>query len=73
MGKQALEYDHWYETGSDLEIFKTLQQGDSPLVILGSGLFNQRDFVIDFVRNRLLVKVAMDEVDESRQASGHLE
>jgi hypothetical protein len=51
---------------ADLEIFATLQQGDSPLVILGSGLFNQRDFVIDFVRNRLLVKVAMDEVDESR-------
>ena len=50
---------------ADLEIFATLQQGDSPLVILGSGLFNQRDFVIDFVRNRLLVKVAMDEVDES--------
>ena len=51
---------------ADLEIFATLQQGDSPLVILGSGLFNQRDFVIDFVRNRLLVKAAMDEVDDSR-------
>jgi len=50
---------------ADLEIFATLQHDDSPLVILGSGLFNQRDFVIDFVRNRLLVKVAMDEVDES--------
>ena len=50
---------------ADLEVFTTLQQDDSPLVILGSGLFNQRDFVIDFVRNRLLVKVAMDEVDES--------
>jgi len=50
---------------ADLEIFTSLQQDDSPLVILGSGLFNQRDFVIDFVRNRLLVKVAMDEVDES--------
>jgi hypothetical protein len=51
---------------ADLEVFATLQQGDSPLVILGSGLFNQRDFVIDFVRNRLLVKTAMDEVDGSR-------
>jgi predicted aspartyl protease len=50
----------------DLEIFTMLLQGDNPLVILGSGLFNQRDFVIDFVRNRLLVKVAMDEVDKSR-------
>lgn len=48
----------------DLEIFATLQQSDSPLVILGAGLFNQRDFVIDFVRNRLLVKVAMAEVEE---------
>lgn len=51
---------------ADLEIFATLQQRDSPLVILGSGLFNQRDFVIDFVRHRLLVKVSMDEVNESR-------
>jgi hypothetical protein len=50
---------------ADLEIFATLQHDDTPLVILGSGFFNQRDFVIDFVRNRLLVKVAMDEVDES--------
>lgn len=50
---------------ADLEIFAALQHEDRPLVILGSGLFNQRDFVIDFVRNRLLIKVAMDEVDES--------
>jgi hypothetical protein len=49
---------------ADLEIFGTLQQGDNPFVILGAGLFNQRDFVIDFVRNRLLVKVAMHEVDD---------
>ena len=49
---------------ADLEIFATLQQSEDPFVLLGAGLFNQRDFVIDFVRNRLLVKVAMDEVDE---------
>jgi hypothetical protein len=49
---------------ADLEIFVTLQQSDNPFVILGAGLFNQRDFVIDFVRNRLLVKVAMDEVND---------
>ncbi len=49
---------------ADFEIFETLQKNDSPFVILGAGLFNQRDFVIDFVRNRLLVKVAMHEVDE---------
>jgi hypothetical protein len=35
-------------------------------VILGSGLFNQRDFIIDFVRNRLLVKASMDEVAASQ-------
>lgn len=48
---------------ADLAIFATLQRDDSPFVILGSGLFNQRDFMIDFVRNRLLVKTSMDEVD----------
>ena len=26
-------------------------------------VFTQRDFIIDFVRSRLLVNVAMDEVD----------
>ncbi len=51
---------------ADLEIFATLRFVDSPLAILGSGLFNQRDFVIDFVQNRLLVKIAMDEVDKSQ-------
>ena len=51
---------------ADLAIFTTLQKEDSPFVILGSGLFNQRDFLIDFVRNRLLVKTAMKEVDIAR-------
>jgi len=49
---------------ADLDVFAALQKSDSPFVILGAGLFNQRDFVIDFVRNRLLVKVAMEEVDD---------
>ena len=48
---------------ADLEIFSTLMREDSPFAILGAGLFNQRDFVIDFERNRLLIRVAMDEVD----------
>jgi len=48
---------------ADLEIFETLLLQESPAAILGAGLFTQRDFVIDFVRNRLLVKVAMDEVN----------
>ena len=50
---------------ADLEIFATLMRSDSPAAILGAGLFTQRDFVIDFVRSRILVKVAMDEVDVS--------
>ena len=50
---------------ADLEIFETIQRADSPFAILGAGLFRQRDFVIDFVRNRVLVKVAMREADES--------
>ncbi len=45
-----------------VEIFSTLRYEDRPLALVGAELFNQRDFVIDFVRNRLLVKVAMDEV-----------
>lgn len=52
---------------ADLAIFATLHQDDRPFVILGSGLFNQRDFIIDFVRNRLLVKASMDEVDAPQQ------
>lgn len=50
---------------ADLEIFTTLMYEDRPLAIIGAGLFNQRDFVIDFVRNRLLVRAAMQEVEES--------
>lgn len=57
---------------ADLDIFVTLQFDDRPAVILGAGLFTQRDFIIDFVRNRLLVKVAMDEWNarDSRQRQG---
>lgn len=46
---------------ADVELFATLMYEDRPLAIIGSGLFNQRDFVIDFLRDRLLVRVAMDE------------
>jgi len=49
---------------ADLGIFETIRKADTPFTILGSGLFNQRDFVIDFVSNRVLVRVAMDEADE---------
>lgn len=54
---------------ADLDIFSTLQYENSPLAIIGSGLFNQRDFVIDFVRNRLLVDVAMREVEQPPPAA----
>jgi hypothetical protein len=48
---------------ADVEIFETLKLRDSPAAILGASLFTQRDFIIDFVRSRLLVNVAMDEED----------
>ncbi|MBT8087725.1 MAG: aspartyl protease family protein [Gammaproteobacteria bacterium] len=47
---------------ADLEIFATLGRADRPTAILGVGLFTQRDFIIDLVRNRLLIKRSMDEI-----------
>lgn len=49
---------------ADAEVFEILPQGDGPLAILGSGFFCQREFIIDFVRNRLLIYIAKDEVNE---------
>jgi predicted aspartyl protease len=46
---------------AELEIFTTLMHAATPCAILGAGLFTQRDFIIDFTRNRLLVKTAMHE------------
>ncbi len=48
---------------ADLEIFETLMISDGPTAILGAALFTQRDFIIDFERNRLLVNVGQQEVD----------
>lgn len=53
---------------AELEIFNTLMHGERPAAILGAGLFTQRDFIIDFVRNRLLVRVAMNEVERPDRA-----
>ena len=53
-------------TIADLEIFTTLMRDATPFALLGAGLFVQRDFVIDFARDRLLVKVAMDESSPDR-------
>jgi len=50
-------------TIADLGIFTTLMHGATPYAILGAGFFTQRDFIIDFTRSRLLVRVAMDEVN----------
>ena len=49
---------------AELEIFTTLKQNATPSAILGAGLFMQRDFIIDFTRNRLLVKTAMREAED---------
>lgn len=48
---------------ADTEIFTLLAQGDRPLAILGAGFLGQRDFIIDFVRNRLLIYLDKGEVD----------
>jgi predicted aspartyl protease len=48
---------------AELELFTTLMQDNTPYAVLGADLFTQRDFVIDFTRDRLLVKIAMDEID----------
>ena len=45
------------------DLFQSLMNFDVPYAILGAGLFTQRDFIIDFTRNRLLVDFAMDELD----------
>lgn len=49
---------------AELEIFTTLMQSATPSAILGAGLFTQRDFIIDFTRNRLLIKTAMREAED---------
>jgi len=48
---------------ADLEIFETLMIADRPTAILSAQLFTQRDFIIDFQRNRLLIKVGQQEID----------
>ena len=52
---------------ADLAIFQTLALSAGPAAIVAAGMFTQRDFVIDFVRNRLLVNVAGSEADRVDQ------
>ena len=47
----------------DLAIFSLLAPEGEPLAILGSGLFTQRDCIIDFARERLLIRWSMNEAD----------
>lgn len=41
---------------SDFSIFEVLGLEDRPVAIVGPGLFRERDFVIDFERNRMLLR-----------------
>ena len=50
---------------ADLDVFDAFRLRDSPAAILGAGLFMQRDFIIDFARSRLLVRLEMNEANES--------
>jgi len=52
---------------ADVEIFETLEHGDTPLAIMGASFFNDRDFVIDFTRDRLLVRDSRTDVDRPGQ------
>jgi predicted aspartyl protease len=54
---------------ADTRIFSLLPEGDGPSAIMGFGFLGQRDFVIDFVRNRLLIYMKMDEVDSDPDRS----
>jgi predicted aspartyl protease len=47
----------------DLAIFDLLASEGEAIAILGSGLFTQRDCIIDFARERLLIRWSMDESD----------
>lgn len=42
---------------ADFPVFEVLGLGSRPIAIVGVDFFNRRDFVIDLVRERLLVKV----------------
>lgn len=48
---------------ANLPVFTALGKGDEPFALLGSGLFNQRDFIIDFASERMLVLITMGEID----------
>lgn len=53
-----IEHVHWRNQAfliSNFSIFEVLGLEDESVAIVGPGLFNERDFVIDFERNRMLL------------------
>ena len=57
--KLKVESLHWRNRIffiSKFSIFEVLDLENKPAAIVGPGLFKDRDFVIDFVRNRLLIR-----------------
>lgn len=56
--KLKIEHLHWRNMNfliSEFAIFEVLDLEHQPVAIVGPGLFKERDFVIDFVRSRLLL------------------
>lgn len=45
---------------ADAGIFAAIPQGERPMAILGYGFLGQRDFIIDFARNRLLIRATAE-------------
>ena len=43
---------------AEFPVFEVLNLVNRPVAIVGPDLFNERDYVIDFVRNRLLIKTS---------------
>ena len=43
---------------ADFPVFEVLNLDNRPVAIVGPDLFNERDYVIDFVRNRMLIKTS---------------
>jgi hypothetical protein len=60
----GVEWRHETFMIADLEIFDTLRSVGDALAVLGSGLFQQRDFIIDFARDRLLVRGGTTELED---------
>jgi len=62
-----ISWHNEYFSVADLDIFEIFGLADSPAAILGAGLFTQRDFIIDFVRGRLLANISMTELDHNEE------